>query len=56
MRENMTSLGYYIFRNYDILTLLQLLGLLVQNPSHSRAFRDGRFYPGRINLAGLFDW
>ena len=30
MRENMTSLGYYIFRNYDILTLLQL----VQNPSH----------------------
>ena len=34
MRENMTSLGYYIFRNYDILTLLQLLGLLVQNPSH----------------------
>ena len=21
-----------------------------------RAFRDGRFYPGRINLAGLFDW
>ena len=28
MRENMTSLGYYIFRNYDILTLLQLIVLL----------------------------
>lgn len=34
MRENMTSLGYYIFRNYDILTLLQLIVLLVQKPSH----------------------
>ena len=34
----------------------QSLDFFATKKINNRAFPDGRFYPGRINLAGLFDW